>query len=187
MQVSLEMTRPTIHPPGEVEDFGNWAFSKSNIQTKSSCWWTAARCLRRGQPPRRAVLPQCTRSSPRLLPQAPLPTAMLTRRPTQVSRLPASAAGGAAPPATETSRRAAPGRARGHAEGAPPARAPSTRAVLGQACAAAYTHQNLSCLPSKFEVPSFSSASTGNELARTGTAYELLQRTPLGLEEYIEG
>ena len=31
------------------------------------------------------------------------------------------------------SRRAAPGRARGHAEGAPPARAPSTRAVLGQA------------------------------------------------------
>ena len=36
------------------------------------------------------------------------------------------------------SRRAAPRRARGHAEGAPPARAPSTRrAVLGQACAAA--------------------------------------------------
>ena len=103
---------------------------------------------------------------------------MLTRRPTQVYGLPASAAGGAAPPATVTSRRAAPGRARGHAEGAPPARAPSTRAVLGQARARPRTLS---------EVPSFSSASTGNELARTGTAYELLKSTPLGLEEYIEG
>ena len=74
-----------------------------------------------------------------------------TRSPAQVCGLPASAAGGAAPPATV---RLSPG-----------------RAVLGQPVRGRVCSQ-------KFEVPSFSSASTG---------YELLQRTPLGLEEYIVG
>ena len=76
---------------------------------------------------------------------------MLTRRPTQVYGLPASAAGGAAPPAT--------------------VRLSTRRAVLGQPVRGRVRTQQR-------QVPSFSSAPTG---------YELLQRTPLGLEEYIEG
>ena len=77
--------------------FENWQ-ARNRISNQLLGQLPAASARR--QPPRRAVLPQCTRSSPRLLPQAPLPTAMLTRRPTQVYGLPASAAGGAAPPAT---------------------------------------------------------------------------------------
>ena len=128
--------------------FENW---HPEIEFQTSCWDSCPLPppvgSRRGAP---------SSPSARAPPQGccPKPAAhgnTFTRSPAQVYGLPASATGGAAPPATV---RLSPG-----------------RAVLGQPVRGRVRTQQR-------QVPSFSSASTG---------YELLQRTPLGLEEYIEG
>ena len=123
---------------------------KREIEFRTSCWDSCPLPppvgSRRGAP---------SSPSARAPPQGccPKPAAhgnTFTRSPAQVYGLPASATGGAAPPATV---RLSPG-----------------RTVLGQPVRGR--------VPQQRQVPSFSSAPTG---------YELLQRTPLGLEEYIEG
>ena len=132
------MTRPTIHPPGEVEDFGNWAFSKSNIQTKSS-WnscplpppWAAAAARR--PPPVHALLPKAAAPSP-------LPTAILSRgAPRRSTAFPPRLPAAPCRRPLSASRRAAPSSA--------------------SPCAAVCVLNNVRCLPSAARRPATSSCS----------------------------